>query len=66
MTLLGIGTALFLVGLLVYLYLKFFDKPYHGSSGAGMSGLPAALALLVALSLLVIGVLLIVISFLIQ
>ncbi|VAW97852.1 hypothetical protein MNBD_GAMMA21-2915 [hydrothermal vent metagenome] len=65
MTLFGIGTALFVIGLLVYLYLRFFNKPYSGASGAGMSGLPAAFAMMIAISLAVIGLLLIIASFVI-
>ncbi len=63
MTLSGIGIVLFVIGLLVYLYFRFFNKSYDGYSGAGMSGLPAAFAMMIAFALLFIGTLLIIASY---
>ncbi len=59
MKLIKIGGILALVGLVIFLILNYAPKPYAGSSGAGMAGLPAAFAMMAALGLFVTGLLIV-------
>lgn len=51
-----IGSSITIVlGLIMYLYLAYWKTPYDGYSGGGMSGLPAAFMMLLALLLMGLG-----------
>ncbi len=54
-SILGLVTAL--CGIALYIYAVYLMPSYAGYSGGGMSGLPAALMIMAALSLIALGVL---------
>lgn len=49
------GGVVMAAGIVLFVYATEFMAPYHGASGAGMAGLPAAFLALGALALITFG-----------
>ncbi|VAW71128.1 hypothetical protein MNBD_GAMMA12-1276 [hydrothermal vent metagenome] len=56
------GVSLIVIGLIIYLYIKIIYKPYEGCSGGGLSGLPIAFLLMLAMALLSLGLMVLVVA----
>ncbi len=57
-----IGGLLALLGLAVFMILMYLLKPYAGSSGAGMAGLPVAFTMIIALLVAFVGIVMMLVS----